>query len=342
MVPHAFVACAACFRDPGLRLDAERYAIEDPSSCPNCGSTAAAKLDIVRLQHLAHSFFVRGTLQRFSYGAAPKVAFNTAQSTSIPIAPWLAADVRLLEKTLGVGFFEYGPRFWMFGEVEPLKALRTVRTRPQIISRILREYPRVPLPVEQTFYRVRVNATDPTDFTQYDSPPVGVKSRGRLESAALSVMYASTDLQVCIHECRATAEDELYVASLQPVRPLVLLDLTTVLREPDVTEFESLDLAVHMLFLAGKHSYKLTRELAVAAHAERLDGLLYPSYFSLLRTGAMPFETTYGISHRRIPQLAEYEKSKIVRNIALFGRPLEEGGVKVVGLNRVIISLVSG
>jgi hypothetical protein len=59
----------------------------------------------------------------------------------------------------------------------------------------------------------------------------------------------SHDLQVCIHESRITAEDDLYVAPLEAARDLMLLDLT------------------HLL----------------------------PSYFSLLRTGGIPFETAYGL-----------------------------------------------
>ena len=77
-------------------------------------------------------------------------------------------------------------------------------------------------------------------------------------------MYGSQDLQVCIHECRVTAEDDLYVASLAPAR-LRLLDLTHLLHEQHVTEFESLDMAVHMLFLAGPHSYEIARIIAQAS-----------------------------------------------------------------------------
>lgn len=56
----------------------------------------------------------------------------------------------------------------------------------------------------------------------------------------LPIMYASQDLQICVHECRVTAEDDLYVATLAPSRDMKLLDLTELLTE-DVSEFESLD-----------------------------------------------------------------------------------------------------
>jgi hypothetical protein len=153
-------------------------------------------------------------------------------------------------------------------------------------------------------------------------------------------MYGSQDLPVCVHECRVAAEDDLFVATLSPTKSLKLLDLTELLQEKDVTEFESLDMAVHMLCLAGHHSYSISRQIALAAQAARYDGLIYPSYFSLLRTGGMPFETVYGISHRRIHSLAAREKAKTIDNLALFGHPIADRKVSVECINRLILRRV--
>jgi RES domain len=43
---------------------------------------------------------------------------------------------------------------------------------------------------------------------------------GRLDSPGFPVMYASPDLEVCVHECRVTREDDLYVATLGAVSSL--------------------------------------------------------------------------------------------------------------------------
>jgi hypothetical protein len=51
----------------------------------------------------------------------------------------------------------------------------------------------------------------------------------------------------------------------------------------------------------------------------------------------MPFETAYGISHRRFPHLQDHEKSKIIANLALFGRPIEERIVTVRCINKLIL-----
>jgi hypothetical protein len=335
-----YLLCSQCFQNQGLRLDAEVIGIDDASQCGNCRSRSGRKLNGGLIQTLAHRFFVRGTFQRCDYGAAPIVQFNEHQATDINMSPSFEADLRLIERAVGAGFFYYGPRLWMVGEVEPLKALEDPETRKQVLSRILKEYPVKTLTSEDLFYRLRIRPTAPENATEYDSAPQAFVGTGRLDSESLPILYASQDLQVCIHECRVAAEDELFAATLAPARDLRLLDLTELLPEKDVTEFESLDMAIHMLFLAAKHSYDIARDLAVAAHAAGFDGLVYPSYFSMLRTGGMPFETVFGISHRMISTLADYEKSKIVPNLAIFGRPIRDGIVEVRCINRVVLTRV--
>lgn len=335
------VVCSNCFSNTGLRLDAERIGREVVGLCPNCHSDGYKKLPLAGLGALAHRYFVWGSLWRAKYGAAPLIQFNKHQKTSIDIKPWLEPDVRLIERLLGVGFFHYGPRLWMLGEIEPLKALQRPRTRQSIVNRILMEYPSRTLAPTEAFYRLRVNPKTPDQPSQYDSAPPEFAGKRRLDSKGNPVLYGSPDLEVCIHECRVTVEDDIFVATLSATRDLRLLDLSVLLKEDNgVTEFESLDLTVHMLFLAGRHSYKLARTVAEAARNAGFAGIVYPSYFSLLRLGRMPLETTYGISHRRINELQEHEQSKSIPNLALFGKPIESGAVTVGCIDRLVIGRV--
>lgn len=334
------LACSECFSDQGLRLDAEQCGVENDAECQNCHSTDGKKLGHDELSGLAHRFFVWGSLLRLDYGAAPTIQFNDRQKTTIEVSARLSNDVALFERLLGVGFFHYGPRLWMIGEVEPLKRLQDASTQPTEIDRIVNEYPVREVGGNLPFYRVRKFASPPDEPLQYDSPPDAHCGNGRLDDARFPVLYASPDLEVCVHECRFTAEDELYVATMNAASALRLLDLSVLLREENVTEFTSLDMAVHMLFLAGKHSYPISRAIAVAAKATGLDGIIYPSYFSLLRQGIMPFQTAYGISHRRFPQLQAYEEAATIPNLAIFGRPVMEGKVRVSCINKMIIRRV--
>ncbi|NKQ83410.1 RES domain-containing protein [Rhizobium sp. UPM1133] len=336
------MACSNCFSDKGLRFDAERFGRKRSAACPNCHAIGYGQLTRDQLLSLSDRFFVWGSIQRATYGAAPLVQFNDVRPTCIEVEPWLKPDVSLLERLLGIGFFYYDPRLWMIGEVEPLKALQRKKQRSRILKRILKEYPERSIGPADTFFRIRVNPARPNDPSQYDSPPVAFTGNGRLDSPGKPILYGSSDLEICVHECRVSAEDEVFAATLAPLRDLRLLDLSALLPEEDsITEFESLDMAVHMLFLAGQHAYNITRTISESAHSAGFDGVIYPSYFSLLRTGAMPFETTWGISHRRIKQLQKDEQEKSIPNIALFGWPIAEGKVSVDCINRVIISRVA-
>ena len=120
------------------------------------------------------------------------------------------------------------------------------------------------------------------------------------------------------------------------------MDVVSLLdEEMKVTEFESLDLAVLMLFLAGKHSYPVTQQISAAIRAAGFDGLVYPSFFSMVRNGTKPFETVYGLSQRILPQYAELEQAKIAPNYAIFGHPIRDKLVEVVCINRVVLNSVT-
>jgi hypothetical protein len=75
---------------------------------------------------------------------------NIEKQQSTP-RPGFEADLHLIGKLLGVGFFCHGPRLWMVGEVEPLKALQDPTTRTEVIARILTEYPATEVTSGQLF-----------------------------------------------------------------------------------------------------------------------------------------------------------------------------------------------
>lgn len=340
----SFVACSECFRDQGLRFDAQQLGVSASSTevCPNCGATTGSKLTSEILSRLAYRFFVWGSWHRADFGGAPLIQFNDRRETDVVFSTQVETDVQVFEQILGIGFFLYGPRLWMVGEVEPLKTLQDPKSAIPIIGRILSEYPTFEIRPEETFYRIRKSPRLPGDPREYDSPSFNFAGNGRFNSEDFPVMYGSPDLQICMHECRVTEEDDLYVATLAPTTPLRMINLAILLRDgvPPVSEFESLDMAVHMLFLAGPHSYDITRQISLAARSSGFDGLIYPSYFSLLRIGAPPFETSLGISHRRIPGFQKHEQLKTVPNIGIFGHPIAEGRISVHCINRLMLNRV--
>jgi len=337
------VLCSNCFKDQGLRIDAFNIGIDKNSLCPQCKTENGRKLNKELVEKLAYRFFVRGTLHRTYFCGAPVIQFNEQhyKNSSIDVQKWLEDDIKLIEDTIKVGFFYYGPRLWMVGEVEPLKKLESKSERHEIINRIMKEYPTRIFSKKEIIYRLRREPTYPSNFDEYDSPPSEFLGKNRLDSIKLPIMYASQDVEVCIHECRVTVDDKLFLATLCPTKDLNLLDLTEIIDEDgDVTEFESLDIAVHMLFFAGERSYKITRKIALTAYQAGFDGLIYPSYFSLFRTGAMPFDSVYGISVRKFPSYKTHAKSQIIPNIALFGRPIEKKIIAVKCINRLVLNKI--
>ncbi|MDA9554917.1 RES family NAD+ phosphorylase [Pelobium sp.] len=333
--------CSDCFQDEGLKIDAYTIGISNNNKCPNCKSEQGHKLTKDLVQNLCYRFFVRGTIQRFEYGGCPLIQFNEQHfnQSDIDLSPWLKNDVKLLEQAGQIGLFYYGPRFWMFGEIEPLKSLQSNTERSQIIDRIIKMYPVRQLSKEQYFYKLRLNPKVPHDVSEYDTAPNAFLGRNRFDGVNFPVLYGSPDLELCLHECRTTVEDDVFVAKLVPAENLKVLDLSSIIDE-DTTEFESLDMAIHFLFLAGKHSYTICRQIAFAAKENGFDGLIYPSYFSYVRTGHIPFDTIYGISIRKFPQLKDYAQSQCVPNLALFGRPVKEGKVNVECINKVLINRI--
>lgn len=330
--------CSECLNDEGLRLMAEKIGFLCTEPCKNCYSIKGVKLDIGRILQLADRFFRAGTMQRFDFGAAPAIIYNDMQETSVIFDKILEKDAKLISEKTGIGFFHYGPRFWMFGETEPLKALQDESQKEKVIDEIIESYPSVIYNKNDKFYRLRKNPSSPECIEQYDTPPI-CYGEGRLDTPELPIMYASLNLEVCIHECRSTADDEMYLATLNPVDELKLIDFS-VLFEEEKNEFESLDIAVFMLFMARSNAYPILRRISLSVMERGYDGIIYPSYFSMLHSGAEPFETTYGISHRRINTLREYEESKVQKNLALFGYPIKSGKVSVKRINKVFIRRV--
>ncbi|UCS92442.1 RES family NAD+ phosphorylase [Echinicola marina] len=334
------ILCSDCFHDEGLRLDAYKIGIHKDIKCQNCSSSNGRKLTRQIVRELCYRFFVRGTIERFDYGGFPLVQMNEERynDTDIKVSKWLSEDVKLIEQAGEIGLFYYSPRFWMFGEIEPLKNLQSEVEVEKVLGRILKLYPKHILNQDHSFYRIRVNPDTPYNFPEYDTPPKGFGSGNRLNFDGEPIMYASPDLELCIHECRATVEDELYVAKLVPSQPLKMLNLAALVSEEGVDEFTSIDLAVHFLFLAPKHAYPICSRIAQFIKEQGFDGIIFPSYFSHSRTGAIPFETIYGMSIRRIPPMKKYAESQSVPNIALFGWPIKEGKVKIHSINKVIIN----
>jgi hypothetical protein len=301
------IMCSECFKDEGLSLSAEIIGIKQKGICKNCNNLNGKKLDVGLLNNLCWKFFVSGSYTKTQYGGAPVVQFNELQKTEIAVLENLEYDIKLIEKILNVGFFYYAPRLFMLGEVEPLKKLHNDNENLEILNKIISLYPTKVLEEKEKFYRLRVDPEKPFEKNQYDSPPKS--GNGRLDLENLNILYGSNNIEICIHECKVSLKNELYIATLSPTQNLKLLDLTTLIDEKE-DEFNSLNLALHFIFNAESHSYEICQKISKHIFNKGFDGLIYPSYYSSI-------------------------KSSRISNIALFGRPVNDGKVKVININRL-------
>lgn len=170
---NSYVLCSDCFQDQGLSLQSKKIGIIENSPCPNCQSNTGSKLSGELIQKLSISFFVQGTILRVKFGASPLIQCNYSNAgdnfETLPSS--LKNDMKLIESLIGLKFFYYGPRLWMIGENEPLKALQKKNDRKIIINKILELFPIEILHTNKIIYRLRKNPINKTLHSEYDSPP---------------------------------------------------------------------------------------------------------------------------------------------------------------------------
>ncbi|MCG7553980.1 RES family NAD+ phosphorylase [Pseudoalteromonas sp. Of11M-6] len=293
----AVVLCSDCFNNPGLKRYVEELFVADLAGCPHCDSTEGHCLSGAMVIELADKCFLHGEIAKAAYYNDKNIERNKQQKLSSSLGKTLKQDILCIENAINDAYLE--------------------NTDSQILLRALESYPvRVLTPSDQ-FYRIRVSPEQPQNSTEYDSPPDELLGSGRLDSDNMPVMYASQNLQICIHECRAAANDSLFVATLRPTSHLKLLDLTCIAAEP-------LQKALHMVFMFSRFSYPLTRRIAVLAKQAGFDGIIYPATSTILA--------------KIDPKAKQQNNSKVVENIAMFGRPILDSLVEVVTIEAITSS----
>lgn len=311
-----YILCSECFKDFGLRLEAENFGVKNKKTCPNCDSHRGFKLTKEQLNELCFSFFVQNSSYKAIYGGAPLIQYNEAHfnlDDDIDFSKFIQEDIELFRKHLKIGFFYYGPRLCYLGENTPLKSFLQHGNSKECKEALktLLEHSEIKYYDENNiFYRLRKNPADPFKESEYDSAPKGT---GRFNDSGFKLMYASNDIETCVHECRVKMNDELYMVTLKPTKKLKLLDLTKINDPYEYDLFESFDYAMNLLFNADKNSYTACRKIAKYIARFKFDGLLSNSYFN------------------------NYLKKKTI-NVTLFGNPIKEGKVKIIGINRLFVN----
>jgi hypothetical protein len=313
--------CSDCFDDEGLRLEAERIGKMNNGQCPKCNSPAGFSLDRSALEELQAQFFSRSTaMQQYQ---VPVAVLGTSDDDSIPdddiqMRPETQHDWLLIKDAIGGRLFRRSPRLFYFGVTNHFgenNSLDKKLVRDEVIPKLRRTVLASSTPV----YRIRLNLDEERKFDelQYDAPPdTRRRSFSRFDNPKLPLLYSSPNLQVCIHECRVTLADDIFVATIFPTQDLSLIDLTGNFDQPEnVDPFEDLEWFFRGLMNSSRPDvYRYCRRIAQTIKDETgADGFVYDSYFT---------------------NVAGDTGGKAI-NYALFGHPIADGKVIIDSINTV-------
>lgn len=309
------LGCSNCFHDVGLRRVTQYFGSDTKGICPNCGRPDGFKLTRSSLENACTEFFVKGSIYSGKGWFAPMIQFNYFDG---PIDEFgrspLKRDIRLLSTSFGLRVFLYGPPIWMFGK--PAEEDGSQKWETSDYQKISDCYDERELDCQTQFFRVQSNIEFVPEDARFCSPPDEFRSRyGRFDSADLPLLYCSLGVETCLHESRVTLEDDIFVATMHPTRPLRLLDLTKPKADLDFSPFD--DPRIWLRSLVYDHgSYDICQKLAQYVHSVGYDGFIVESYF----------------------QQAARDKHV---NLCLFGHPVTSGLVNVDGINKVNLHNIS-
>lgn len=301
---------------------AEKLGIANSGVCSNCRCSSGALLYEDAIRELCNKYFVDGSYNRSDFGGSPTLIMENGSGEfhfEHDTHNSLLHDIELIYEKTGAIPSCYGPVMWRVGITEWMDRLtsRNWKRRDKAIEEIIERCGIKEIGEDSRFYRVRTNVEDCLNEDSYDAPQSQKYKGGRLNVNGGVVFYASFDVETCIHECRVSMEDTLYLATLEPCRVLRLLDFSDVHeKESEQTPFESLNLAVRQLFMAASHSYGITRRISQFVKERGFDGIQYPSYFNCVT-------------------------NKTSLNIALYGHVIKNRTVRVRSLDRILLNQVS-
>ena len=157
-------------------------------------------------------------------------------------------------------------------------------------------------------YRIRKNPQSPIEASTYDSPSVG-DSPSRFSTGTIPILYASFDLETCIHESRCRIDDEICVATIETLVDLNTVDLGDApYRAGEETPWTSPSIFLSQVMRSSRHEE--CQIIGERAFEQGIFAVQFPSFFSRV--------------------LDQHHA-----NIAIFGHPIAEGKLRLHSLNRI-------
>jgi RES domain len=252
-----------------------------------------------------------------------------APDDEIDMLPATWSDWLKIKKAVGGRIFYNAPRLWRVGITDHYDQKATVATAT--LDRIVDQLSIKSIGSDHKIFRIRQNIPKNAINSpgQFDTPPVvnsvarklwmfcarRKRQYGRFDDASMPIFYGSPSILVCLHECRVTLTDDIFVATLAPTRELRFINLAADYLQTPNTPFEDLTYFFNGLVFSS-HTYDICRRVLKAINLKlRVDGVIYKSFFEPVHDGT-------------------------ALNYAIVGHPIADQRLRLISVNSVRLDQV--
>lgn len=236
----AIVFCSDCFRNEGLRIEAEKLGQQQESPCPACSSTSGKKIDEGLLWELCCRFFDYGSRSLYQppvYRIIPPSLGSHFKGCEAKFDASLNDDTARIKQSADIGLRYNAPNIRRMGITSVYHEIWTILDSDTLTDnakaeKLANPFARIrdccgsfTLLSGRKIYRIRINPDGVSQATAFDTTP----TEFRFNSVTFPVWYAGLGIETCIHECRARAGDEIILATLTVEQPQRIIDLDNIL-----------------------------------------------------------------------------------------------------------------
>jgi hypothetical protein len=314
----------------GLRREAAKFGLGTNDTCSRCGKQGGTKLDRRAVEELFRNFYCYGS-QAAIY--LPRVFTEGGnEDDDIQLEQSAQTDYELLKQLSGLTLRRHTPHVYEMGFTEirseidevlgqdPSSASEETAARlRQNLRRLLEAGFEYEMQDGERIYRARISPAEPTEPTEYDSPPSEKAIPNRIAVAGDRIFCGAFNIETCLIEIKPHIDDlihhKIFVAALKSNGTLKLIDFTGRTEKPRLPELE---FTLQAFFQANQNSYHLTQLLSHFVRRQGYDGIVYPSAMECTARDKGTW-----------------------KNVALFGAPVTEKKLIIESINRVLIRSVA-
>lgn len=331
-----FKLCSNCFSTFALRKISEQKGLPSTEACLACGSPDGKKLNEQTTEEVMKVFFESGSVHSKD-SVQPKYRIrksNIPAFQQLVLQQEVKADCELVfnafklipvhnqSRFVNMGIWGLNAQLKKFLSQEPTDEAYDRFT--EFMMTTIDKFQESVLKTGTKVYKIRKNPKIELGLStpeQFDSTDISNRKRmkttisSRFGGTRLSVLYASFNMETCLHELQVGTDDETILGTLEVTRDLKILDLCEPKNRGDGS-YETTDLAYFMSRLFFSKNYLYSSVFSVAAKSFGYDGVKYRSYFSKIREGEF-------------------------YNLAVFGKPIADGRIKLCGVNRLRINSIN-